>query len=308
MDPLRRLDPQWDNSLALIREMTRRGHRCQICDLRDIECRNSFIRVGAAEITVAGCDPSALVTQKNGARDIRFFDLVLIRKEPPFNDSYYYSALLLDLAASDIPISNHPAGILKTNEKLATLLFPKWIPETLVTRSGDAILEFQKKIKDSIVLKPLNQKGGKGITLLKKKEITKRRLQLLTQEGQRTLLVQRQLKSRADKRILVLNGKILGAFEKHAPKNDFRTNLSLDGTFHPTTLHTNERQLVREMAPYLVRSGLHLVGIDVMEGKLLDLNVTCPAGMTVLKALHPELSPLQEWASFLEHLRPTPVA
>ncbi len=304
MDPITRLDSQWDNSLALLRELTRRGHVGYICDAGDIRFETDGIKVRASAAIPSLKNPYDFTVKPAAILKACHFNLIIVRKEPPFNDQYYHLTLLLDLLAEQIPVSNHPTGIRETNEKLGTLLFPKWIPETLVTSSWEAILEFQKKIKDSVVVKPLDQKGGKGIFLIKRNLRIARRLQRATRNGKKTLLVQRQLKSRIDKRIIILNGQILGAFEKHAPRHDFRTNLSLEGTYHPTSVLAREKKLVREMAPYLTEKGLHLVGIDVMEGKLLDFNVTCPAGLTVLRALHSGLSPVQDWASFLEHLRP----
>lgn len=304
IDPISRLELQWDNSLALLREMFSRGHQCFTCDVGDIIYDRNRIRVHAQTIKPDPLLKHGLLAAAIGIRDLPSFDLVLIRKEPPFNDAYYYLTLLLESPAKIIPISNHPAGIRNTNEKLGTLLFPDWIPETIVTSSWEEILEFQKTLKDAIVIKPLNQKGGKGVFLLERNARERKQRLQNALKGKKTVLAQRHIKSRKDKRILILNGEILGAFEKHAPQNDFRTNLSLAGTYHPTTLDRRDRRLAGEIAPYLAQEGLHLVGIDVMEGRLLDLNVTCPAGLTVLKALYPELSPLQDWASFLERLRP----
>jgi glutathione synthase len=117
------------------------------------------------------------------------------------------------------------------------------------------------------------------------------------------MIVQERIRERGhrgDKRILLLEGRLLTAYRKHPPRGDFRSNLSIGGTSSETSITGSERSLIRELRPYLLREGLHLAGLDVMGGKLLDLNVTCPAGMTEAETLCPGFIAAEAWGFFLE--------
>jgi glutathione synthase len=310
IDPVEKLELEWDNSLALVREMMARDHQCWSADTGDIyaETRRDFVRASRFVSVLTRAKKSYALPQENPKiLKLDSFDLILVRKEPPFDLEYYYLTLILERVARSIPVSNDPAGIRNTNEKMSTLLFPQHAPRTIVSSSTAAIAEFQKKFGGPVVVKPLNEKGGHGVRLLWPARSFVKRLEQLTHHGRKTLMAQEFLAKHSgheDKRIILLNGKIIASYEKHPPKNDFRTNLSLNGTSHPTKLTSAEINLANDLRTYLLKEGLHLVGIDVMAGKLIDLNVTCPAGMTVAKKLYPLLTPISAWADFLEKLRP----
>jgi glutathione synthase len=311
IDPIKRLEWDWDNSLALLKEFVSRGHRCWITDIPDIWATEKSVYALATPLMPsrkAQAETPGFTRGIPERFDAARFDLIMIRKEPPFNPSYYYLTLLLERLKGKTVISNDPKGIRNTNEKLGTFLLPRRVPRSLVTSSVLEVLRFRKTIGAPIVLKPLNKKGGNGIRLLDSDETIRRELpRILRRCGQPLLFQERLLNrrgTRGDKRILVLGGKIIGAYEKHPPENDFRTNLSLYGTSHPTRLTASEKKLVTEIRPYLLTEGLHLVGLDVMEGRLLDFNVTCPAGLTVAKSLYPQQAPVRAWADFLERLLP----
>ncbi|HXV27990.1 MAG TPA: glutathione synthase, partial [bacterium] len=232
------------------------------------------------------------------------FDLVLIRKEPPFDATYLYLTQILETTADQVPMVNHPRGIRNANEKLAILNFSSWIPETLVTNSAEKIIDFQKRIQDDLVIKPLNLMAGKNIIRLKFKSRTAARtVRKATRNSREFVMAQRFLKGRgktADKRILILDGDVLTAFEKCAPKGDFRSNLSLGATARSTKLTAKEMKLVKELKPYLLREGLRFVGIDVLCERLIEINVTCPSGLVEARDLYPQRGLAAAWAGSLE--------
>ena len=185
------------------------------------------------------------------------------------------------------------------NEKLWTLNFPEWVPPTLVTGSVDEILAFEKK-HGPLVIKPVDDKGGKGVFLLSKSSLTRLRKDI-RKKG--FLMAQKRImrrESSREKRIVLLNGKLLTVYEKRPRKKEFRANLDLGATFHTCGLSAVEKKLVRELKPHLLREGLLFVGLDVLDGKLLEVNVTCPAGVTEGKFLNPKQPLLETWADFLE--------
>ncbi|MBN1687819.1 MAG: glutathione synthase [Candidatus Omnitrophica bacterium] len=316
LDPLHKLDPKWDTTLYLLREMSRRGHRIWIGDVPDLAFYQRAVVARSREISPH--DPNANILKTNAdflfkaitkpeTLDLRLFDLILIRKEPPFDENYLCMTYLLDHLAKKIPIVNHPRGIRNTNEKLGALLFPDFIPPSIVSSSPASILEFQKSKESHLVIKPIAEKGGKGVFLLKKNQPGKIvKLKNATLRNKKFLVAQKFLKTprQADKRILILNGKIFAAYEKRPAPKEFRANLGLGGSFHRTRITPKEEKIAKTMRPYLLQEGLYFVGIDVMGEFLLEINVTCPAGLPEAKYLHPRLPLVEMWADFLEsHVR-----
>lgn len=315
MDPLAKLNHEWDSSLAMIRELAFRGHRVWIADIPDIIEAKRLIAARARELTVSAKARRAhrqeslhyhyTLSPSPARLPVTFFDLIMIRKDPPFNLAYFYLTHFLEKAAAVRPVFNHPVGIRHTNEKLSILHFPKWIPETRVTASAAEILNFQKKTGGPVVVKPLDSKGGEGVFLIRDGGKKSRREVMEASHKEKNFLMAQafipKAKGQSEKRILLLNGDILSAYEKRAPRGDFRANLSLDGaTFHASGVSAKEKQLVRDLKPYLVRLGLVFTGIDVLSEKLLEINVTSPAGLYESRLLYPELRCAERVADFLE--------
>lgn len=313
MDPVERLDKVWDTSLCLLREFAHRGHQNWTCDATDLWAESN--RLFARARKVIPVFHSQKVDFLKVAWTYRLpapqkcrvenFDLVLIRKDPPFDDTYLYLTYLLELIAETVPVVNHPRGIRNANEKLSTLLFPKWIPESLVSNSPDRILEFQKKLGTDLVVKPLDEKGGKGVFRLRRGSARNgSHLRRVAGPEKKFLIASRYLaggKNGSDKRILILEGKFLSAFERRPRPGEFRSNLSLGGTFHPTKLTLKEKRLIADLKPFLLRESLQFAGIDVRDEKLIEINVTSPAGIWEAEVLYPRLRPAAKWAQALEH-------
>ncbi len=302
LDPLKKLDIKTDTSLALLLEFSSRGRGSWIADLSDLEAYSGRIFAHAAQAMVS--KSGQITALKPLRRPLSDFSLVIIRKEPPFNEAYITMTYLLELAPPQVFVSNNPAGIRNTNEKMGILRFPKWIPETFVSSSPDLILSFQKKLGRPVVVKPLDKKGGEGVFLLHSgTSHAIKQLRQASEGGIKPLQVQRFLTSngfRGDKRILLLGGQPLAAFEKVPQKGEFRANLSLGAVTRACGISRKEKLLIRSLAPYLKKQGLHLAGIDVMQERLIEINVTCPSGLLDAKLLYPELEPVKAWADFLE--------
>lgn len=301
MDPLKKLHLKWDNSLALLRELTRRGHECWTADATDLSPAKHSAAGRSRRVTVRSRRHYLL--SRPQLFDLKHFDLILIRKEPPIDTRYLHMLRLLERVAGRVPMVNHPRGIRHTNEKLSILKFPKWIPKTFVTTFPKAILEFQKKVKKPVVVKPLDEKGGKGVFLLKQNSPSASwRLKRATRNSRRVVMVQEFIKAKGkgEKRIIILNGKVLAVYKKRARGREFRANLGLGASFHRTQLSATEKKMVSSLKPYLLKQGLYFVGIDVLEEKLIEINVTSPAGVTEAKFLYPRLPLVEAWADFLE--------
>ncbi len=307
MDKLEKLDQPWDTSLCLARELMRRGHGCFTADIEDLCAFPDHVEVNARPLFKSGqkTKPNGFDVMSAGNpsfRKIREFDLVLIRKDPPVDTAYLNMISVLEREASHTAMVNHPSGIRNTNEKLAILNFPDWIPKTIVSSCAETILKFQMETGGSLVIKPLNQKGGKGIFELKPGDSKAGALLAkATSGGKEMVMAQKFLPASAvEKRLVIIDGKLTAAFEKRAPKTDFRANLGLSGTFHPAKISAEEMALVKEMRPYLLKNGLLFVGLDVKGGYLIDFNVTSPAGLTECEIMYSRLGVPKILADSLE--------
>ncbi len=229
-------------------------------------------------------------------------DCVFIRKEPPFDRSYLYALQLLDTIKDQVFVLNDPAGMAMSGEKLYTLGFKSWIPESCVTQDPAVAARFIKSIGSRVVIKPLHLKGGSGVFILSP---TDRNLpaflETATVEASEKVMVQRFIDADryGDKRVLVLNGEILGSFIRKPSKGDFRANLGRGATLHRAVCLPKEKEMIRSMAPDLKKRGLWFVGLDIIGGYLTEINVTSPAGITDLKALY-RTRPESNVADFIE--------
>ncbi len=298
MDPLKMLAPRWDNTLHLARTLAARGHKCWAADIPDLSFINGNMRASAKPLFYG----KGGKTFSEGASQrmlLTAFDLVMIRKEPPVDALYLYVTYMREGLKGKVRVVNDPRGVRNISEKLWTLNFPKRVPPSLVSGSLAEIMAFQKT-HGQLVIKRLNDKGGRGVFLLSKSTLPRLK-RVLPREG--FVLAQKKIVRHAkssEKRILMLNGKFLSAYEKRPAKNDFRANLDLRATFHRADLNADEKKLLTELRPYLLKEGIHFAGLDVLDGKLIEVNVTCPAGVTESEFLYPGRPLLETWAKSLE--------
>lgn len=287
MDPLEKLDLPWDTSLSLLRELVGRGHLCVLFTIPHLSLESGRITGWGQPLQPLGNHHYRQGAMKR--YDFARFDVVLVRKDPPFDDQYLAMTYLLEPLAAHTRVINHPRGIRNANEKISGLRFSRWSPPTLVSACRDEILAFQKKIRVPLVVKPLYEKGGKGVILLKGRgPSTHAFLHKATKEGTVPVVAQEFIpaKGKEDKRILLWKGRILGAFARIPRPGEFRSNLSLGGRFTSVEISSGEKKLVQALRSYLLKEGLLFVGIDTRRGKLIEVNVTSPAGLVELEALY----------------------
>jgi len=312
MDPLDRLKIEIDTSIHILREFVRRGHQTWICDVPDIVDTHQGAKARCQQTIPlplpARLEDRILLSKnkkkyrpfslkKSQLQALSHFDLILIRKEPPFDENYYYLTLILERTARHTPVLNSPAAIRAHNEKLSILHFFDWIPPTLVTTSLQSVVDFKRRLKSPIVIKPLNNRGGRDVTLVRKNSEIKKTVMRLTQNETRFIMTQKYIPARGDKRIMIVNGDFLTAYRKKFAQKDFRGNFSQGASYEKTQLTEKEKRLLRTLRPYLRKTGLSFVGIDVLEGKLIDFNVTCPGGLVEASVLHPEAHLVQKLVS-----------
>ncbi|MDB4941834.1 MAG: Glutathione synthetase [Labilithrix sp.] len=284
MDPMDRVLPDKDTTFAFLRAGQGRGHENLHCEMRDLFVKDGDVHARVRKLTVDDRPPHATF----GAPEVvRLADTqaVLIRKDPPFDTAYLYATLLLERARGRTVIMNDPRGLRDANEKLYALHFAKHMPRTMVTSSEEQVFAFLAEIGGRGVIKPLHGAGGSGVMMLVPNDKNARAIiQTVTEEGSRYAMVQEYLPAveKGDKRVLLLDGKILGAINRIPRGDDFRSNIHVGGSVEPYEVTKEERAMIDEMAPRLKADGLVFVGLDVIGGKLTEVNVTSPTGIQQL--------------------------
>jgi glutathione synthase len=284
-DPLEGFKTYKDTTFAMMREAAARGHALFACEPKDLRWQSGG-RVGARlrEIVLSG-DAHAWFSEAQppaAHRALADLDAVLMRKDPPFDNEFFYATHLLEQAEREgARVFNKPSALRDHPEKLAILEFPELIPPTLVTRSADDVRHFHAEYQD-IILKPLDGMGGIGIFRVGPDGLNLGSItETLNQGGTRTLMVQRYLSEiiRGDKRILGIAGKAVPQALARIPQgSEIRGNLAVGGKGVAQPLSARDHEIIEHVAPILQRRGLMLIGVDVIGDWMTEINVTSPTG------------------------------
>jgi glutathione synthase len=214
--------------------------------------------------------------------------MVLMRKDPPFDVSYLHATWILEQARGKTLLVNDPRGLRELNEHLTVLRFPELTPPTLVTRSARRLAAFQREQGGAIVVKPVDGYGGLGIFVVKDGDPNASSIyETSTGAGTRWTLAQRYLPEAAegDKRIVLVDGEPVGAVLRVPAASEARGNLHVGGRAVKTSLDVHDRRIIDAVAPTLRAYGQVLVGLDVIGGKLTEINITSPTGVRHIAAL-----------------------
>ena len=298
IDPLDTLNLSTETSLLLVEEVARRGHVASVATIADLYLTERGPAVRARPITL---DLSRQPFYALGpALDHAFSDfaLVLMRKDPPVDESYVVATHILEAACREVPVVNDPVSLRTVNEKLLPLMFPQFAPPTLVSNDAARLLAFAAA-HARIVLKPLEDCSGRGIALVDAVAAATVVPEYLAARGGRHVLAQAFLEgvTAGDKRILVLAGEILGAVNRVPRSRDHLANIHQGARVEATTLTDRERAIVAAVTPVLLARRLWLAGIDVIDGYLTELNVTSPSAARQINAVsgtHIE-GPMVDW-------------
>ncbi len=293
-----------DSSFWIMRELKRRGHQVTYFQSHELSWRDGSPH---AYLTPARLDDRhGFLSSPTPPqlRDLASLDCVFIRKEPPFKNDYLYALQLLELIKRKVLVVNDPRGIALCNEKLFTLAFKKHIPETLVTEDAQEAAKFVRDLARKVVVKPLDNKAGTGIFFTFPGDKNMPSLLEMATRGRQRILLQRFISpGLGDRRLLVLNGKLLGTFRRRPPASDFRANLSVGATLHKSPVLASDHALVEAMAPALETNGLWFAGIDVIGKYLTEINVTSPSGIPEINGLN-KTRVEKQVVDFLELKRP----
>jgi glutathione synthase len=280
MDSIARINIKKDTSFAMLLEAQRRGFELHYMELNDLYLRNGLAFARTRKMSVQR-DPAKWF-EFSAEQDIPLesLDVILMRKDPPFDQEYIYATYLLERAENKgVYVVNKPQSLRDANEKLFTAWFPECCAETLVTREPHRIRGFLQE-QGEIILKPLDGMGGTSIFHLRQQDPNLSVvLEMMTQYNSRYVMAQKYLPEikDGDKRILVINGEVVPYCLARIPaQGETRGNLAAGGHAEGRPLTEKDRWIAEQVGPTLRAKGLVFVGLDVIGEKLTEINVTSP--------------------------------
>jgi glutathione synthase len=280
MDPIASIKPYKDTSFAMMLEAQARGHELFYCTAGDLAFRDgkALAHCQPVQVNDNTSDFYTLGEAKN--RILSDFNIILMRKDPPFDSDYLYATHLLDHAkTAGVQVVNDPQALRDVNEKLFILQFPQCIAPTLVSSNESDIRAFWRDQGD-IILKPLHGMGGAGIFRLQPNDPNAGAIiETLTGNGKHIMMAQRYLPEilQGDKRILLIDGKPAPYCLARLPKaGETRANLAAGGTGIAQPLSERDVWICQQVGERLKNMGLRFVGLDVIGDYLTEVNVTSP--------------------------------
>ncbi len=280
LDPLPQLKAYKDSSIAMMRALVRHGHHIYACEMSDLSVTGSNAQAQARALSIFADNTHWYQAEPIKSLPLTNFNAILMRKDPPFNMEYVYTTYLLESAErAGVPILNKPQSVRDFNEKMAILRFPEFIPPTLVTRNPLLLQDFIDTHQD-VILKPLDGMGGASIFRVRADD-PNRNVIVETLNGivAHTVMVQRFIPEirEGDKRVLVIDGEVVPYALARIPKSgETRGNLAAGGRGVAMPLTTMEKQIAEKIAPLMKALGLFIVGLDMIGGRLTEINVTSP--------------------------------
>lgn len=269
-------------SFWLIKECLERNWEVHITTIDRLSLNNSKPEALMHEVSLINpeTNPDIKYDKTPVNRDLNGFDTIFFRPDPPVDMDYIFATQIVDYVdKSKTLLLNSPTGIRKANEKLYINNFPEYVPTNIVTSDNSKIRDFLSEYGE-IVVKPLNKCFGKGVFYLKQgdKNINSI-LDTVTNGGTTAVMAQQFIKSSeaGDKRIIIINGEVFDeTIIKVSGKGDFKFNSHKDEYLQKGYITEEERAMCIDIASKLIEDGLYMVGLDVIEGKIIEINLTSP--------------------------------
>ncbi len=281
MDEIDNIDIKGDSTFAIMLAAQRRGAKIFCYHVDDLACQAEQVFSYGHWVTLRDEVGNHVSKTKPIRENLRQFDVLFMRQDPPFDMAYITATHILDTLKNDVLIVNNPTEVRNAPEKIFVMEFPDLMPETLITRSPLEIESFRKKHND-IIVKPLYGNGGAGVFRLKKDDSNLASLlELFFEKNREPLMIQPFLKDVefGDKRIILVDGEIAGAINRVPLKGQVRSNMHVGGRPEPVKITARDKQICQALAPELKKRGLIFVGIDVIGKYLTEINVTSPTGI-----------------------------
>jgi len=291
MDPIETIKPAKDSTLAILLAAQARGFELHYAEQRDLSLRDGIAWGQLAPLSVADDPASWFILGAKVPAKLGDFDVILMRKDPPFDMEYVYSTYILERAGlQGALVCNRPQGLRDMNEKAYTAWFPEACAPTLITRDMHAMGDFLRE-HGKAVCKPLDGMGGRSIFVLEHGDKNRNVIfETLTGYGSRYAIVQRYLPeivSAGDCRIILVDGEpVPFALQRMPAAADHRGNLAAGASALTRPLNERDRWLCSIIGPSLAAAGMIFVGLDVIGDYVTEINVTSPTGIRELDRKH----------------------
>jgi len=285
MDPIEGINIEGDTTFLMMETAQARGHSLFVYTTDTLAMDEGRVFARGRDVTVQRVKGDHATLSAPRRTELTEFDVILLRQDPPFDMRYIDTTFFLEAVHPQVLVVNNPVEVRNAPEKLFVTKFPGLQPPTLITWEKAAILDFRERHGD-LVMKPLNGRGGSGVTRhLKDDPNLDTLLELHAELGPEPVIVQKFLPSvtKGDKRILLIDGEPVGAINRVPAKGQIRSNLAVGGEAQPVELTARDREICAAIGPELKARGLIFVGIDVIGEYLTEINVTSPTGAVALK-------------------------
>ena len=288
MDKLNKINKDTDSTLALIQEAIKRKFSVFIYNVDNLYFENNELKAIANKVLSINIQKENFLTLDTPyVINLKSFEFVLIRQDPPFNMQYITATYLLERLPKTCMVLNKPNSIRDCPEKLFVMDFFNLMPPTLISKQKSNIIKFVKKFK-KVVIKPIYGNGGSNVFYLNEKDPNLNIIiDSLISETEH-VIVQKFIKNvkKGDKRILLINGLPVGAVNRIPVNNEIRANLHIGGRAKKTNLTKREKFICNQIKSKLREKGLFFTGIDVIDGYLTEINVTSPTCIREIDTLN----------------------
>jgi len=289
MDPISKINIKKDSSFAMLLAAQKRGWNIQYMELDDLYMDND-IPVARMQYLKVADDLNKWHTLSHAhVNNLSTLDIILMRKDPPFDLEYIYSTYILEHAQRlGVLVVNNPTALRSVNEKFFITYFPNCIPPTRISRNIQVLLDFVTEHKD-VIIKPLDSMGGKGIyRITEVNDNAESKLRSITKNGTGFIMAQKFLPeiTAGDKRILLINGKPVPYALARVPTNiNLKGNLAQGAIGKGIELTDRDKWICDQVGSKLSDMGLIFVGIDIIGNYLTEINVTSPTCIRDLDSL-----------------------
>ena len=275
------LNPNTDTTIFLANEIQNKKYRIFYYNPKELSIFNSKVFAYGVFIKLNYKNKKFYKIIKKQKLELSNCSFILIRQDPPFNLEYISSTYILDKIKNKVKIINDPSSIRNVSEKLYSVYFQKYMPSTIFSQNIPEIKKFFKKQK-KVILKPIHGFSGNDIHLLESfnmkivKNFIKKHGYIMCQKFLTNI-------KKGDKRVFIINGKVVGAISRVPKKGSFLSNLSKGAKPIKTKLTKREYKISKFIAKSLKKENIFFAGIDFIDQKLNgDINVTSPTGLKTL--------------------------
>ncbi len=281
MDHVSTITIEGDSTFAISMEAQKRGYRLFHYTPERMQFRNGVVSASVEEMQLREKPGDHFTLSEAVVTDLSDLDVILLRQDPPFDMAYITTTHFLERIHPDTLVVNDPASVRNAPEKILVMDFPDLMPETVITRDFETIVNFRKEFGD-IILKPLYGNGGAGVfRITKDDQNLTSLLEMFDASFREPFIAQRYLSDvrTGDKRIILIDGKPVGALNRVPAEGDARSNMHVGGRAEHAELTRREHEICERIAPVLREYGFLFVGIDVIGDYITEINVTSPTGI-----------------------------